>query len=250
MRGTKSNVARREKTPLFSRGGENIGRARITVRTVVSFRCDRNVTATCIQGEYDLVNFTRMKGFSRPPSLGIIPDARNIYIYTYIFRWNLDIRFLIILSKFDPFRFLYALSSVDCVARIGSMQAFENYDFNRVRTSPPSSFPQWHFSRLEFQLRRGITDERFEEEEEEEKEEWSVIEIKPPNSLFPNSLPSREEGFVGLKTGPSGFSSSSMLWREVGVSLGSLYAERCAKQRCHFDRGVLLEELRRGRTKV
>lgn len=82
MRGTKSNVARREKTPLFSRGDENIGRARITVRTVVSFRCDRNVTATCIQGEYDLVNFTRMKGFSRPPSLGIIPDARNIYIYS------------------------------------------------------------------------------------------------------------------------------------------------------------------------
>lgn len=95
----------------------------------------RNVTATCIQGEHDLVNFTRMKGFSRPPFLGIIFDARNIYIY--IFRWNLDIRFLIILSKFDPFRFLYALSSVDCVARIGSMQAFENYDFNRVRASLP-----------------------------------------------------------------------------------------------------------------
>lgn len=85
-------------------------------------------------------------------------------MYICIFRWNLDIRFLIILSKFDPFRFLYALSSVDRVARIGSMQPFENYDFNRVRTSP---FPRWHFSRLEFQLRRGITDERFEEEEEE-----------------------------------------------------------------------------------
>lgn len=82
MRGTKSNVARREKSPLFSRGGENIGRAQITVRTVVSFRY---VTATCIQGEYDLVNFTRMKGFSRPPSLGIIPDARNIYIYIHIY---------------------------------------------------------------------------------------------------------------------------------------------------------------------
>lgn len=70
-----------------------------------------------------------------------------------------------------------------------------------------------------------------------------------PFSKFPSL---EEEGFVGLKTGPSGFSSSSMLWREVGVSLGSLlvYAERCAKQRCHFDRGVLLEELRRGRTKV
>lgn len=152
-------TSRDEKSLPFSLEG-----ARISVALGLQFgqssRFDRNVTATCIQGEYDLVNFTRMKGFSRPPSLGIIPDARNIYIYTYIFRWNLDIRFLIILSKFDPFRFLYALSSVDCVARIGSMQAFENYDFNRVRTSPPSSFPQWHFSRLEFQLRRGITDER------------------------------------------------------------------------------------------
>lgn len=53
-----------------------------------------------------------------------------------------------------------------------------------ARLSLPSR--QWHFSRLEFQLRRGITDERFEEEEE-----WSVIEIKrTPSSLFPNSLPS------------------------------------------------------------
>lgn len=73
---------------------------------------------------------------------------------------------------------------------------------------------------------------------------------KTPELPF-SKFPSLEEGGIrGLKTGPSGFSSSSMLWREVGVSLGSLYAERCAKQRCHFDRGVLLEELRRGRTKV
>lgn len=74
-----------------------------------------------------------------------------------------------------------------------------------------------------------------------------MIEIKP-NSLFPNSL-SREEGF--LKTDPSGsFSSSSRCYGE-GRFLLDLCTKRCTKQRCHhFDRGVLLEELRRGRTKV
>lgn len=73
-----------------------------------------------------------------------------------------------------------------------------------------------------------------------------MIEIKP-NSLFPNSL-SREEGF--LKTDPSGFSSNSRCYGE-GRFLLDLCTKRCTKQRCHhFDRGVLLEELRRGLTKV
>ena len=58
---TKSNAARQEKLPLFSQGGERIS---VTLGLQFGqssrFESYRNVTAICIQGEYDLVNFTRI----------------------------------------------------------------------------------------------------------------------------------------------------------------------------------------------
>ena len=58
---TKSNAARQEKLPLFSRGGERISVALgLQFGQSSRFESYRNVTAICIQGEYDLVNFTRI----------------------------------------------------------------------------------------------------------------------------------------------------------------------------------------------
>lgn len=118
------------------------------------------------------------------------------------------------------------------------MEAFENYDFNRVRASSPSSGVAFFSARIP-QLRRGrITDERFEEE-------WSVDRNKtPPELASPNSLPFLAKRDSALK--PAQAVSLELHpcypWMVEGLDLSPCWKRGVTKQRCHFDRGVFLDE--------
>ena len=122
-----------------------------------------------------------------------------------IFGWNsvnLHVLFRTIPLTFDRFRvwFLYpfttrlSLRTWNSNQRaIGKTRSFENYDLHRVR-----SLSRWHFSLLEFQLRRAVV-LRISIEKE-----WSMIGIKPPASR--NSLAMR-----GIRT----TTLNSAKWFEV-----------------------------------